>query len=73
MSTIFAYDTETHVAVPKAELLKLEEARVELFSWLTDQGFFGEVLSYDHTMKLSSLCLITKQIWNVANRKKWGD
>jgi hypothetical protein len=65
------YNPETHVAVPRAELEKLEEARVELFNWLTDQGFFGEVLSYEHTVKLSSLCSITKQIWNVANRKKW--
>jgi hypothetical protein len=72
MSTIFAYDTETHVAVPKAELEKLEQARVELFSWLADIGFFGETLSYEHTVKLSNLCSITKQIWEVANRKKWG-
>jgi len=71
MSTIFTYDTETHVAVPKAELLKLEEARVELYAWLDREGFFGQRGSVELIMKLSGLCEFTKQVWEVANRKKW--
>lgn len=65
------YNPETHVAVPKEELAKLEEARVELYSWLDKEGFFGKKGSVEHIMKCSGLVTITQQIWNVANRLKW--
>lgn len=65
------YNPETHVAVPKEELAKLEESRAGLYDFLTEQGFFGEMLSCEHTYRVHMLLRITKQIWNVANRIKW--
>jgi hypothetical protein len=49
----------------------LEEARVELYTWLDREGFFGQRGSVEHIMRSSVMAQITKQIWNVANRKKW--
>ncbi len=66
------YNPDTHIAVPKEELVKFEEARVGLYDWLTEQGFFGEVLSYQDTVRLADLCKLTTQIWNVANRTNWS-
>jgi len=58
------YNPETHVAVPKAELEKLEESRVELYKFLEYKL---------NELELSTLVYLTRQMYNVANRKKWGD
>lgn len=60
------YNPETHVAVPKEELAKLEESRVALYDYLTNKGvfeLFGEAVLIHQ---------ITDQIWYVANRTKWS-
>lgn len=59
------YNPETHVAVPKEELAKLEESRVALHEYLSEKGFFGTL---GETVRIHQ---ITQQIWNVANRIKW--
>lgn len=56
------YNPETHVAVPKSELAKLEQARINLFHVLTP--ILGE-------WDLNLVTCHTQQIWNVANRLKW--
>lgn len=58
------YNPETHVAVPKAELEKLEQARVELYKFLEYKL---------NEFELNTLVYLTRQMYNVANRKKWGD
>lgn len=59
------YNPETHVAVPKNELAKLEESRVNLYEYLEEK----KVL--ESTWDLIRVNEITRQIWNVANRIKW--
>ena len=48
--------------VPKIELEKLEQARVDLYNFLEGK------LSEWQLMQISN---ITGQIWRVANTKKW--
>lgn len=50
------------VSVPKAELDKLEKARVDLYNFLENK------LSEWQIMQVTN---ITGQIWKVANTKKW--
>lgn len=59
------YEPETHIAVPKEELAKLEDARVALYEYLSEKGFFDTL---GETVRIHQ---ITQQIWNVANRIKW--
>ncbi len=59
------YNPETHVAVPKNELTKLEESRVNLYEYLEEK----KVL--ESTWDLIRVNEITRQIWIVANRIKW--
>jgi hypothetical protein len=61
------YNPETHVAVPKGELAKLETARVKLFAFLDKEEFFYK----DGTP--IQIHDITEQIWKVANRLKWEE
>ena len=61
------YNPETHVAVPKEELAKLEGSRVRLYEYLEEK----KVL--ESTWGLIRVNEITRQIWNVANRIKWGE
>lgn len=51
------YNPDTHIAVPKEELVKLEEVIGRLYDWLTEQGFFEEILSYQDTVRLADLIL----------------
>lgn len=59
------YNPETHVAVPKEELAKLEQSRVALYEYLEEK----KVL--ESTWDLVRVNEITRQIWTVANRIKW--
>ena len=65
------YNPETHVAVPKTELVKLEESREGLFDYLKREGFFGVDGSVEHYMKVHSIVHFTSQLWKVANKFKW--
>lgn len=56
------YNPETHIAVPKEELARLEECRVNLYNFLE-----FKLNQFD----LNNLVYITKPIYNVANRIKW--
>ena len=60
------YNPETHVAVPKEELAKLEKSRVALYDYLSEKLFFDTL---GETIRIHQ---ITQQIWNVANRIKWS-
>jgi hypothetical protein len=51
------YNPATCVAVPKEELVKLEEVIVRLYDWSTEQGFFEEILSYKDTVRLGDLII----------------
>ena len=53
---------EKSVEVPIFELVKLEKAREDLYS------FLGNKLT---PQELSIMATITSQIWRVANTKKW--
>lgn len=72
MSTIFAYNSETHVCIPKEELQKLNEERSALYDYLTREGFFGREKTVEYLIKVTSLNELTKQAWLIANRKDWG-
>ena len=51
-----------YIAVPAAELEKLEQAREALYEFLTP---------YLNERDMLGLVNITSQIWRVANTKKW--
>jgi hypothetical protein len=51
-----------YVRIPKHELIKLEEARVQLYKYL------GGILD---TQQMSYLPTFTGQMWRVANSKEW--
>ena len=51
-----------HVAVPKKELEKLEQARVNLYKYLE-----ARLTKYE----IFELHSHTQQMWKVANRIKW--
>lgn len=59
------YNPETHVAVPKEELAKLEVSRVALYEYLSKNGLL------ETTGQSIIIHQITEQIWKVANRLKW--
>jgi len=59
------YNPETHVAVPKTELVKLEDSRIRIYEFLRDEGFL-ESIHNQYVMEN-----ITRQIWEVANKLKW--
>ena len=61
------YDPDTHVAVPKDELAKLEQSRVALYEYLEEKK------ALESTWDLVKVNEITRQIWTVANRIKWGN
>ena len=65
ISIITEYNPQTHVAVPKGELAKLEVSRVALYEYLSEKLFFDTL---GETIRIHQ---ITQQIWNVANRIKW--
>ena len=60
------YNPETHVAVPKEELVKLEKSRVAPYDYLSEK------LLFDTLGESVRIHQITQQIWNVANRIKWS-
>ena len=61
------YDPDTHVAVPKDELAKLEQSRVALYEYLEEKK------ALESTWDLVKVNEITRQIWNIANRIKWSN
>jgi hypothetical protein len=70
--SILAYNSETHVCVPKEELQKLEKERGNLYKYLESSGFFGEEGTREQYSKLSCVTSLTRQLWKVANTKVWG-
>lgn len=59
-----ATTTEGYVVVPIAELVKLEQARLQLYDYFSHRLSQGDLLILPN---------ITGQIWRVANMRDWGD
>jgi hypothetical protein len=67
------YNPETHVAVPKGELVKLEATRVELYKYLESEGFFPNINTQEYLNKVLKITSLTQNMWMIANKKNWGD